>query len=46
MWSNDQLVHPETLWLRVPQRGLIATKAVNGYVYEHVYVNDHGFRRR
>ena len=25
--------------MRAPQRGLIATKAVNGYVYEHVHVD-------
>ena len=36
---------PEALRLWAPQRGLI-TKAVNGHVYEHVHVNDHGLRRR
>ncbi len=29
--------------MRAPQRGLIATKAVNVHVYEHVHVNDHVF---
>ena len=29
--------------MRAPQRGLIATKAVNAHVYEHVHVNDHVF---
>ncbi len=27
--------------MRAPQRGQSQPKAVNGYVYEHVHVNDH-----
>jgi hypothetical protein len=37
------LAEPEASRLRAPQRGMIAPrflKAVNGYVYEHVHVND------